>query len=454
MNHGRSQVLVVDDDPRVLSAIQRTLRRTKVQVVTTQYPADALEMIHTREFVAIISDQRMPEIEGVALLEAAKNIAPDPERILITAHPDFRVAIDSINRAKVSHFLTKPWQNNELVSIVEDAVCHYEDSVVREDLEQGKNNAHKHVNTEISVKAECDSQAIGDEVINSLQQTFENIRRNEDVDVLNIFECVQRLITPMDRLDSLYDLAHQTPVPIQGNVSKIMAVHAFKVGVFALKIGQALDYSKALMSDLGTFGFLHDVGMCLLPDVLIKKGKYIKSDLIWLKKHPQLGFDVINRLGPSFKWLANAIIQEHEREDGSGYPKGICGNKIGALAKVIGVVDVYAGLTASRPDREGLMPAEAVKKILADYKQTFCSRVLRAMITALSAFPIESLVRLNSGAVGRVVAIHKGNPLRPTVYILNNPKGMPFNEGYEINLIDHPILYIMGSVNEDVLSVA
>jgi response regulator RpfG family c-di-GMP phosphodiesterase len=442
-NGKQSQVLMVDDDAHVLNAVQRTLRHANAKVMTTQSSLEALDLVHRQDFAAIISDQRMPGIEGTRLLEEIRKVDPKPMRILLTAYPDLGIAMNGINRAKVSHFLTKPWKNEELVAIVNDAITVYEQDTPPQRLAERK-EAHRLNDTH----SQADIETISRESVHLLAHLFMQVRQGENIDLSPIFILLNKLISSNQCIDSLYNLAHSAAIPTESNLCEIMAVHAFKVGIFALKIGQGLQYTDELMMDLGAAGFLHDIGMCLLPEEIIKKETFTDADLAYLKKHPKLGNDVISQLGNSFQWLAQSVLQEHERADGSGYPNALIGDEIGELAKIIGVVDTYTGLTASRPDRAGLIPAEAVKKITQNYKKTFCPRILRAMLKELSAFPLQSLVRLNSGAIGRVIQTHTNSPCRPKLFILNNPNDIHFKDSYELDLKDNPILYIVDNISE------
>ena len=114
-------IIIVDDDVQVLRAIQRDMRneyREEYRVVATESPAEALELIKElklkNEVVALfISDQRMPDMEGVAFLEKAKEIFPDAKQVLLTAYSDIEAAIRAINNVKLDYYLLKPWNPPE-----------------------------------------------------------------------------------------------------------------------------------------------------------------------------------------------------------------------------------------------------------------------------------------------------------------------------------------------------
>src|SRR5687767_27612 len=110
-------ILIVDDDRQVLGAIQRDMRnqyRNEYRIVATESAAEALELIKElklkNEAVALfISDQRMPEMEGVEFLLKAKEVYPDAMQVLLTAYSDIDAAIKAINTVKLNYYLLKPW---------------------------------------------------------------------------------------------------------------------------------------------------------------------------------------------------------------------------------------------------------------------------------------------------------------------------------------------------------
>ena len=123
-------ILLIDDDEQVLAALQRDIRsayRNDYKVAATSSATEALDLIkelkRKHESVAlIISDQRMPEMEGVDLLESANLIFPEAKKILITAYSDLEAVIKAINQVKLHYYLLKPWSQREekLYPVVND----------------------------------------------------------------------------------------------------------------------------------------------------------------------------------------------------------------------------------------------------------------------------------------------------------------------------------------------
>ena len=116
------KVLVVDDEPDVLSSVHDLLR-INYEVVTCQRPSEALDHLKAASEIAVIlSDQRMPGMTGVQLLQQAQAIRPETTRLLFTAYADIRTVIDAINEGHVFRYITKPWESEELESVIRQAV--------------------------------------------------------------------------------------------------------------------------------------------------------------------------------------------------------------------------------------------------------------------------------------------------------------------------------------------
>lgn len=111
---GSLMVLLVDDDPSVLKSLRRLLEYEPYEKFYTTSSQQALEIVADRQIAVIVSDRRMPEIDGILLLEKIHRISPQTIRIMLTADSQSDTVIDAINRGKVDHFLTKPWNSFHL----------------------------------------------------------------------------------------------------------------------------------------------------------------------------------------------------------------------------------------------------------------------------------------------------------------------------------------------------
>ncbi|HID95248.1 MAG TPA: HD domain-containing protein [Candidatus Latescibacteria bacterium] len=217
-----------------------------------------------------------------------------------------------------------------------------------------------------------------------------------------------------------------------------LAAHMADLTVLPIRIGMELNYDDEELISLGQASLLHDIGWIRMPPELIGKEKLSDQEIEAVRKHPILGYEVLSEWEEKFPWMTKSVLQEHEREDGSGYPNGLKGQEIDEFAKIIGISDAYEDLIHGK----GLPPYRALQQIMSMRNKQFSPRLVKALIQVLSVFPLESLVRLNTGEIGRVVEVSKLHPTRPTIKVLVDAQGKRVSEKRLINLEEEPMLYI------------
>jgi phosphoserine phosphatase RsbU/P len=120
------RILLVDDEVKVLNALSRSLDQEPYQITATTSADEAIHLLADQEFSVIVTDQRMPAMQGVQLLEQAKAVSPRTIRLVLTGYADMQSIIDAINRGAVYRFLTKPCRDDELQQTLRQAVEHFE----------------------------------------------------------------------------------------------------------------------------------------------------------------------------------------------------------------------------------------------------------------------------------------------------------------------------------------
>jgi len=118
-------ILIVDDEEDNLDTLQRTLRRD-YEVIPTTSPLEALDILRQKHIDIIMSDHKMPEMDGVEFLKRSYEINPKCVRLLVTAYSDTKILIDAINYGKIYRYIKKPWDNSELLLIVDSALEYYQ----------------------------------------------------------------------------------------------------------------------------------------------------------------------------------------------------------------------------------------------------------------------------------------------------------------------------------------
>lgn len=125
MSESLARILLVDDESENVKALERTLRK-QFQVVTCTDPNEALRRVTAEEFAVIVSDQRMPGMLGTDLLAKVAKEKPLLTRVILTAFTETKEILDAINRAEIYRYITKPWDNNEITAIIQQAVNHHQ----------------------------------------------------------------------------------------------------------------------------------------------------------------------------------------------------------------------------------------------------------------------------------------------------------------------------------------
>ncbi len=127
------KILLVDDEPMILKALVRLLQRTpcicdgrlfRLDVITFTDPGMALDYVREHQVSLVVSDYRMPGMDGVNLLAAIKELQPEASRIIISGYADLNALVEAINRANIYRFIAKPWNDYELISTIGQALRH------------------------------------------------------------------------------------------------------------------------------------------------------------------------------------------------------------------------------------------------------------------------------------------------------------------------------------------
>ncbi len=121
----RHPVLIVDDEPEILYSLRGLLRR-EFDVATATGAYEAMQILRRQPVHVVMADQRMPETTGVEFLRQVRAEYPEAMRLIFTGHADIKAVIDAINQGSVYRYLTKPWEPDELASILHQAAGEYQ----------------------------------------------------------------------------------------------------------------------------------------------------------------------------------------------------------------------------------------------------------------------------------------------------------------------------------------
>ena len=279
-----------------------------------------------------------------------------------------------------------------------------------------------------------------------LARVRELIRTGDALPWPELEQIVERCAAALAVSSELFWLANNTAA-VAG--VDYLAFHQARVAVLSMTIGASVGYDRSRQVQLGMAGSLIDVGLWQLPEGLPRRLDALTPDeQTQYRSHPRLSVELIRRWSPPREALVDAVLQHHEREQGQGFPQGLPGAAVSQDAKILGLVDTYTGLTMPPAPRPRLRPHEAIREIVRSKHEAFPSQLVKALLSEISVFPPGTLVRLNTGEVGRVTAVNRNHPLRPRVEIVADGKGQRLGTPKSTDLADAPFLYITGAVAE------
>ena len=173
--------------------------------------------------------------------------------------------------------------------------------------------------------------------------------------------------------------------------------HSVNVAAVGTLFGQDLGLGVKDLKGLYTGILLHDVGKTRISDdILNKKGVLTKEELKIMKKHPELGVEVLEETGVRFREERIVTLQHHENDDGSGYPYGLKKDEIQPCGKIAHLIDVYDVLTAKTPNKEALRPFAALRKMKEEMLHYFDTELFREFIRFLGPYDPRKRERRSS----------------------------------------------------------
>lgn len=309
------RILCVDDEPNIVAALRRLFRGSGYSVVTATSGAEALELLAQSPVDLVFSDMRMPNMDGAQFLAQVREQWPLTVRVLLTGYADIKSTIAAINSGEVYRYITKPWDDIEVLTTARQVF-------ERQTLEREKRR------------------------LESLLQD-----KNKELTELNatLEEKVVARTSELSLLTQKLKKNYLTSIKVFSNVMEWrggqLSGHARRVADLARRTGRAMGMGETEQQDLFIACLVHDIGQIGLSDSILARpvARLTADELALYRKHPVLGEQALMAMD-DMHGVATLIRAHHERHDGQGYPDSIAGDAIPLGARILAVTDTYDDL--------------------------------------------------------------------------------------------------------------
>ncbi len=336
MSRKHPHILVVDDESSIINALTRLLKREGFHPLSAGSGPEGLELLQKTEspVALIISDQCMPDMTGDQFLEKAKELAPKAMRFLLTGHADMEALIAALNRGQVHRYIAKPWNDEDLIMQVGQAINHYEMLQENESL------------------------------------LYLTQRQNEELTQLNrqlekkVTERGRVLLKAHEELKTTLMDGFQLIISVVEMLNPALGEYLIHVGELSRYVAQEMGLSKEIQYQAELAGIFHDIGLIGMPESLLLKDKSeMDPDEYRLYTQHPLVIAICLETSSHLIEASKIIMSHHENFDGSGYPNGLEGEKIPIGGRIVAAVSDYCRIIDTWPTA----PEEIRKKAAKHY---------------------------------------------------------------------------------------
>lgn len=318
----RVDVLFVDDEESVLKSIQRLCRKEPWVIKTANGAEQALAIFEEAKISLIVSDMRMPGMDGAELLSRIAKQYPEVKQILLTGYSDVDSTVKAINSAKISRYVAKPWENDQLKEVIAEVLAEYqlrEEYVALVSLTEQQNEELLELNDVLEEKVAIRTRALKQTVVK--------------LDAANA--SLKSSYASFVRVFSQFIELRDTRLSPSGNL----------VSAHVRSVAERMGLDEELSDQLSFAAMLRNLGKLTFPDEVIGLPfEAMDSDKKTVyRRYPELGQMLLLSI-ENLQEAANIIGQHQERFNGRGYPNNLSGDKISIAAQILGIVCDYHDL--------------------------------------------------------------------------------------------------------------
>jgi response regulator RpfG family c-di-GMP phosphodiesterase len=306
-------LLLVDDEENILKSLRRVLRGEPYHLLTAESGEAALEQLQAAHVDLVISDARMPGMDGATLLAEVKRRWPGCVRILLTGYADLTTTVKAINEGQVYRYISKPWDDDELRLIIRQALAFQYSERERKRLEA------------LTHEQNIQLQALNASLEQRVVARTAELQQTADMLDLAYEELRNSYVTATEVFANL--VAQRLSKERQTNAQVIALVKAY---------AEQYDLAARLSNDLAMAAALYNIGKLTWDDQLLARPSDLlyKGDRARYRKYPEVGESLLMTLEPIQD--AGQIIRSHqERWDGQGFPDRLAEEAIPLGARIL-----------------------------------------------------------------------------------------------------------------------
>ena len=400
-------ILFVDDEANILSSLKRLFRPLGYRIFMAESGAQGLEIMKREAVDLVISDMRMPEMNGAQFLEKVRERWPDTVRILLTGYAEIGATIEAINKGQIYRYVSKPWEDNDITLIVKHALQQkmLEHETQRlEELTRKQNEELKNLNAHLEEKVLARTSELSQTMM-FLDAAHEKLKKS--------------FITSVRVFSNLIEMRNPN-----------RSGHSRRVADLARTLAQNMGMSAGEVQDVFIAGLLLDIGKIGLQDRLLDKPFHSLSvdERAEMVKYPVKGEMALMAL-EQLHGAAKLIRSHRERFDGTGFPDHLSGLAIPLGARILALVEDYDTALMGTAFVKPLKPAEALLLIQDGKGKRYDPMVVDAFLIEIgktrSATDSASELALRSGqmlpgmVISRELMTHTGDMLLSKGHVLN-----------------------------------
>ncbi|MGZ3235957.1 MAG: HD domain-containing phosphohydrolase [Burkholderiaceae bacterium] len=356
------KILFVDDEPNILSSLRRLFRKQGYQVQTAESGVAGLKLLEAESFDVVISDMRMPEMDGAQFLEHVRALHPHTIRMLLTGYSDIQAIQDAINRGEIYRYITKPWDDNDMLLVVRHAL-------ERHSLEQEKRRLEV-----LTLRQNEELKALNASLETKVEERTRDLKRAHDALISMNGKLKASFLTSIKVFSSLIEMRG-------GN----LAGHSLRVANLSRKMALAMQLDAGEMQDIFVAALLHNIGKIGFSDELLAMPvNLMKGDNLGLyRKHPIRAEQLLMPL-ETLRASAGIIRSQLERFDGTGFPDGLSGFNISTGARILALASDFYNLQNGTLVQRKLRAEDAKELIRNGSSARYDPQVVKAFLAAVS----------------------------------------------------------------------